>query len=139
MKENTPGTSFYEVEEITSLKQMLKASANRYGDRPAFLVKKERGGDYRPIKYTQLQKDVNALGTGLMNLGLSSSKIAIIGENCYEWIATYLAVVNGAGIVVPLDKELNKEEVHNLLKTAECDAVFFTETYEIIYETNNST
>ncbi len=112
MKENALSGRYYEVEEITSLKQMLQLSVDRYADRPAFLVKKERGGNYEQIKYFQLGKDVDALGTGLINLGLSGSKIAIIGENCYEWIVTYLAVVNGVGVVVPLDKELNQEEIY---------------------------
>jgi len=134
MKENALSGRYYEVEEITSLKQMLQLSVDRYADRPAFLVKKERGGNYEQIKYFQLGKDVDALGTGLINLGLSGSKIAIIGENCYEWIVTYLAVVNGVGVVVPLDKELNQEEIYNLIETAECDAVFFTETYESIFK-----
>lgn len=134
MKENTLSGRFYEVEEITSLKQMLKASVDRYAERPAFLVKKEKGGSYEQIKYSQLAKDVDALGTGLLDLGLAGSKIAVIGENCYEWIVSYLAVVNGVGIVVPLDKELNQEEIYNLLETAECDAVFFTGTYEKIFK-----
>lgn len=112
---------------------MLNNSAERYAERPAFLVKKERGGSYEHIKYSQLKTDVDAFGTGLLDLGLAGSKIAIIGENCYEWIVTYLAVVNGVGVVVPLDKELNQEEIHNLLETAGCDAVVFTETYEGIF------
>jgi long-chain acyl-CoA synthetase len=132
MKENALSGRYYEIEEIVSLKQMIRASVQRYAERPAFLVKKERGGSYEQIKYSQLGRDIDALGTGLLDLGLSGSKIAIIGENCYEWIVSYLAVVNGVGVVVPLDKELNQEEIYNLLETAECDAVFFTETYENI-------
>ena len=134
MKENPPKGSFYEVEEIVSLKHMLKNSAERYAERPAFLVKKERGGDYEQIKYSQLKTDVDAFGTGLLDLGLAGTKIAIIGENCYEWIVTHLAVVNGVGVVVPLDKELNQEEIYNLLETAECDAVVFTEAFEGIFK-----
>lgn len=121
---------FRQLRPMTSLKDMLNGSAELYAERPAFLVKKEKGGDYYEVKYAQLKHDVDALGTKLLELGLKDAKIAVIGENCYEWIASYFAVVNGTGIVVPLDKELNREEIYNLLKTAECRAVFFTDSYE---------
>lgn len=133
MKNKENRSNYYEVEKITSLKDMLNQSAMKYGNRPAFLVKKEKGGDYQHIKYSQLKNDVDALGTALLDLGLKDLKIAIIGENCYEWIVAYLAVVNGVGTVVPLDKELVQEEIHNLLKISQCDAIFFTDTYEKIF------
>lgn len=120
---------YHQVKEIVTLKQMLNESCAEFSDRPACLVKEEKGGPYQEIKYAQLKRDVDALGTRLMSLGLSGEKIAVIGENCYQWITAYYAVANGTGIIVPLDKELTKEEVHNLLDIAQCKAVFFTETY----------
>lgn len=121
---------YHEVKEIVTLKQMLNESCEEFSDRPVCFVKEEKGGIYQEIKYTQLKSDVDALGTSLMSLGLSGEKIAIIGENCYQWLTAYYAITNGTGVVVPLDKELTKEEVHNFLKIAECKAIFFTETYE---------
>ena len=29
--------------------------------------------------------DINGLGTALMMHGLSGKRIAVIGENCYQW------------------------------------------------------
>lgn len=124
----------YPVREIATLKELLATSVELYRDNPAFLIKKERGGAYHSITYGQLARDVDALGTRLLDLGLGGAKIAIIGENCYEWIVTYLAVINGVGVVVPLDKELNKDEIGNLLSTAACDALFYTETYEAMIQ-----
>ena len=59
-------------------------------------------------------------------MGLRGSKIAIMGQGCYEWIVTYLAVVNGVGIAVPIDKDLSSAEIENLMKKAECSAIFCT-------------
>lgn len=131
--DNNYESSYHKVRNITTIKELLNASADLYSDNPAFLIKKERGGEYHSIKYSQLKNDVEALGTKLMDMGLTGSKIAIIGENCYEWIVSYLAVVNGAGVAVPLDKELNKEEILNLIESAECKAVFYTESFENIF------
>jgi len=120
----------HEIREITSLKDMLDGSARLYSERPAFLVKKEKGGKYHQITYAQFKNDVDALGTKLLSMGLKDAKIAVIGENCYEWIVSYYAVINGTGVVVPLDKELNRDEIHNLLKRADCRAIFYTESFE---------
>ncbi|NCB41581.1 MAG: long-chain fatty acid--CoA ligase [Clostridia bacterium] len=125
---------YHQVKEITTLKQMLNESCIEFSDRPVCLVKTEKGGPYQEVKYSQLKSDVDALGTRLMSLGLSGEKIAVIGENCYQWLTVYYAVANGVGIIVPLDKELTKEEVHNFLRTAECKAIFFTEAYEHIVD-----
>lgn len=128
--ENKLKEKYHEVRTITSLKDMLNSSVQLFKDRPAFLVKKAKGGVYQNITYSQVKNDVDALGTKLISMGLKDAKIAVIGENCYEWIASYFGVVNGAGVVVPLDKELGKDEINNLLRTADCKAVFFTPSFE---------
>lgn len=128
--ENKMKAKYYEIRESDSLKDMLDTSARLYTERPAFLVKKKKGGEYFHITYGQVKNDVDALGTKLLEMGLRDAKIAVIGENCYEWIASYYSVVNGTGIVVPLDKELSKDEIYNLLRQAGCKAVFFTQGFE---------
>lgn len=124
----------YEPRKIVSLKDMLKQSIDLFGDNPVFLAKKEKGGDYFHIDYKQFGQDVDAMGTALMNMGLKGKKVAIIGENCYQWIVTYMAVVNGLGIAVPLDKELLKEEIHNLMEISKSEAVFYTDTYADVFK-----
>ena len=128
--ENKLKDKYHEVRNITSLKDLLNSSVELYKDRPAFLIKKVKGGEYQQITYAQVKNDVEALGTKLISMGLKDEKVAVIGENCYEWIASYFAVVNGAGVVVPLDKELGRDEIYNLLRTADCKAVFFTKSFE---------
>ena len=116
----------YEVRQISTLKEMLNDSVKIYSDHAAFLVKTEEGGPYKPITYPKFRDDVNALGTAFIDTGLGNSRIAIISENRYEWAVTYLATVNGSGIVVPLDKELPVSELKNLLIRSKADAVIYS-------------
>ena len=116
----------YKTRYINDLRDMIYSSAEIFGSKPAFLVKDVPGGKYRPISYIQLKEDINDLGTRLIDMGLKGKKIAVIGENSYKWVVTYLAVTNGTGVIVPLDKELTAIEIGNLLKRAEADAVFFS-------------
>ncbi len=117
------------MRQIADLKDMLDGSAELYGKLPAFHVKDERGGKYKPITYRQLKRDVDCLGTKLIDMGLRGEKIAVVGENCYQWVVTYLAVTNGVGIIVPLDKEIGKEEMLVQIANAGCAGVFYTENF----------
>lgn len=76
----------YHVEPIRDLKEMLEKSANTFGEKAAFLKKDILGGPYIPVSYTQYKKDVDALGTALIHRGCKGERIAIIGENRYEWV-----------------------------------------------------
>ena len=108
----------YEVRKIKNLKDMLYSSVDIFGDNTAFMVKDIPGGDYRSISYQQFRRDVDALGTALLDMGLENPKIAVIGENRYEWAVTYMAIVNGVGTIVPFDKELPEEEIKYLIKAS---------------------
>lgn len=117
---------FNEVRQIKDIKDMIESSTKLYGDNVAFLMKEKTGEPYKEITYKQMKKDVDALGTALIDMGLKDKAIAIIGENRYEWAISYLAVLNGVGTVVPLDKELPKQEIEQLLSRANVSAIIYS-------------
>lgn len=121
-------TPLYDVRRISDLKDMIEQSAKLYADKAAFLVKPKDGTDYVPVSYKKFKEDIDALGTALLSLNLKDKKIALIGENRYEWATSYLAVCNGAGIIVPLDKELPQNEIENCLQRSHADAIIFSGT-----------
>lgn len=116
----------YQMRYINDLRDMVHSSAELYGDKTSFLVKDKPRGEYRPVSFNQLKSDIDCLGTKLIEMGLKDKKVAIIGENSYKWVVTYLAVTNGTGVVVPLDKELTGIEMRNLLERAKVDAIVFS-------------
>jgi long-chain acyl-CoA synthetase len=118
--------NLYEVRQIRDLREMISSSVELFGDKAAFLVKRKDNPDYIPISYRQFKADIDALGTALMDLGLKDKKIAIIGENRYEWCVSYLAILCGTGIAVPLDKELPVNEIEMLIRRSEADAIIFS-------------
>jgi len=108
---------------IIDLKNMIETSTELYGDNVAFMQKFDKNEPYKPITYKQMLADVNGLGTALINLGLKGKRVAVIGDTCYQWESTYLAVVCGTGVVVPLDKELGRGELEQMVKAGEVSAV----------------
>ncbi len=127
--------NYYKAREIVDLKEMLETSCKMYGEKTAFYTKEFGSDTYQEIKFKTLLEDVNCLGTALINKGLKNKKIAVIGENRYNWACAYLAIMCGTGIVVPLDRMLPKEEIKICLQRAHVSAIIYSgKVKEVIEE-----
>lgn len=116
----------YQVDKIKTLKEMIINSEAKFGKKAAFLKKEAGIAEYIPVTYKQYKSDVDSFGTKLIEMGYKDKRIVIIGENRYEWSVSYLSVVNGVGIVVPLDKELPENEIIMSINRAEASLVIFS-------------
>lgn len=118
----------YDVRHIRDLREMLRSSTEIYAEKNAFLQKTD--GEYRGITYATLRHDVEALGTELWARGLAGKRVMVTGENCYAWAVSYLAVICGLGVVVPVDRELPAEEMVNIAGIAEVSAILYAPSAE---------
>ncbi len=123
----------YDYLEIKDLKDMLNKTEKLYANRPAYKIKVEEG-KYQVYTHKEVRDMINALGTSLINLGLKGKRIAVIGENRYEWEIAYLSIVCGTGIVVPLDKSLPANELELLIERSDIEAIFYTKKYSEIIQ-----
>ena len=90
-----------------TLKELLIFGAETYPDEPAFLYKEKK--DEVVISYRRFKEDVDGLGTWLYQNGYKNCRIAVFGENSYQWILTYFAAVCGKNVIVPIDKDISPE------------------------------
>ena len=118
----------YDYLEIRDIKDMLNKTKELYGKRPAYKIRIAEG-KYQIFTHAEVREMVDALGTALISLGLKGKRVAVIGENRYEWEIAYLSVVCGTGIVVPLDKSLPENELESLIERSEVEAIFYTQKY----------
>ena len=119
--------------QITDLKDMLNKTGEIYGDKPGYKIKIAEG-KYKIYTHKEIRDMINYLGTALISMGLKNKRIAVIGENRYEWELGYMSVVCGTGIVVPLDKSLPENELEELIERSEVEAIFYSGKYEEIIE-----
>ena len=112
---------------LETIRDIINNSSNKYKDKIAIREKKNK----KIVSYTygQLRDDVYALGTKLIDMGLKDKHIAIVGENSYNWIVSYLAIITGVGVAVPLDKELDSEQISKLLEKGDASAVLFSKGF----------
>ena len=118
-----------EVQKVNSIKEMLELAVKEAGDKLAF---KYKGKDDRIVQvtYKQFVADTEELGTALASLGMQDKHIAMIGENSYKWLTTYLTVLKSTGVFVPIDKELTVKEIINVLIHSDSEVLFYSERYE---------
>lgn len=119
----------YDHVKITDLKDMLEKTGELYGDKIAYTIK-NKDGSYKKITHSEVRNMINSLGTALIDMGLKGKRIAVIGENRYEWEIAYLSIVCGTGIVVPLDKSLPENELKALIERSKVEAIFYSNKYE---------
>ena len=119
------------AKKVTSFREIVEESAKKFGDKNAFIIKEkiEKDPKYKYITYKKLKEDVDALGQGLISMGLKNKRIAIIGKNSYEWGLSYLTVLSSVGICVPLDKGLKQEEIESLITRSKTDCIIFDSQY----------
>lgn len=116
------------IKPFSSIREMLMMAVNEDGEKIAYKFKNP-DGTVREVTYIEFHQTVEALGASLTEMGLGSSHIAIVSENRYDWIVTYLTVLQSAGVFVPIDRQLTTKEKLHLLTDSESEAVFFSKQY----------
>ena len=84
-----------EADRFNTVKEYIYKSVEKNGERDAFIIKHKDNNKikYENITYNKFGEEIKELGTGLLSLGLENKKIIIIGNNCYEWVLSYISIL----------------------------------------------
>ncbi len=120
--------------EYKTVKEIFNRSREKFANEVFITQKFNPKGNFTDITYKEFTDDVIALGTALTNnYKLKDERIVIIGENTYHWYVTYMAMLCGVGIAVPVDKELPANEIENVINRSKATAIVYsTKKKEII-------
>ena len=120
---------YFKSIEFKDIKDIIYYSTKEYAQNIAFIIKhkKEKEVTYENITYKKLLQDINAFGTKLYEMGLKNKRIAVVGRNRYEWVIAHLSNMLGGIVSVPLDKELQVDELESCLERSKADVVIFDE------------
>ena len=122
-----PGDPIPEPKRYNTFQEVFEDVTVKYKDNVLITQKFDHKGKYEDITYGKFREDVIGLGTGLIEyLGLRDKRIVIISETTYHWYVSYMAVLCGVGIAVPMDKELPENEFVNLVKRSKASAVIYS-------------
>ena len=109
----------YDVSYVETLKELVDNSVLKFSDRAAYMYKDDHKETFKTMTYAEFKNEQNAIGTALIERGFNGSKVAVIGDNSHRWALSYYSVVCGVGVIVPIDRNLEKGEINNLIQRAD--------------------
>ncbi|MBQ9132463.1 MAG: AMP-binding protein [Clostridia bacterium] len=116
--------NYTKIESISQFAQKLGS----FGDRTAYRYF-DRKHNLLSMTYAQLSHRILCQAAGYAAAGIAGKRIAIIGETSVEWVCSYVAAIAAGGVAVPMDKELDLEEIKGFFAFAEVDAVVYSRLF----------
>ncbi len=127
MKTN-PNLKLNDVKHFETVKEILQNAVDEAGDVIAYKYF-SANNDILEVTYREFQQDTFALGTAITMLGMEGAHVAMVGNNSYEYLTIYLAMLQSNGVFVPIDKELPDTDLLNVLRDSDSEMLFCTERY----------
>ena len=99
---------------LKSLPELYDHAVERFSSLVA--MKSRYPWGYQSIAYQELGRLISYLGTGFIGSGLKKGdRVVLIAENSPEWGLVYMAVTSCGAAIIPLDIQLNENEIRHLL------------------------
>lgn len=117
---------YYNHKEINNLKELLDLKLESNSNDIAFSYRE--GNAIVKKTFKDVYKDVKNLSNYFYK-NYSNKHIAIISENSYNYIILFLSIILSGNVCVVIDKDLNLEDVTNLLKLSNSKVVYYSNTY----------
>ncbi|MBR2722680.1 MAG: AMP-binding protein [Clostridia bacterium] len=100
----------------------------KFGDKTAYrYFDKDR--NLLSLTYRNLAAKILQQAAGYQAAGLAGKRIAVIGETSVEWVCSYVAAIASGGVVIPMDRELDVEQIKGFFTFAEVDAVVYSRSF----------
>ena len=125
-KKNISG---FDSPDYSTVKEIIVTGVKKGGDKRQFVFLDKNKKECER-SFNQTWSEISAIGTFFYGRGLDGQKkIAIIGENCFEWMIIYYATLVGCNITVPMDAKLPEEDLADQLIRCGCDALVYTDKF----------
>lgn len=107
-----------------NLGQFLNTIAKKYPGRTAIVFGQKR------INYKTLDELTDHIACGLLEMGIKKQdKVALLLDNCPEFVISYFAVLKSGAVVVPVNYMFKTEETKFIIQDSEAAAIITSRSY----------
>ncbi len=119
------GKAIRQAQRYENIRELVLDVRQKYATLDAFIFRKKPEEAEIHKTYKDFGYDVEYIALALADLGHTGKHLSVVGENSYEWMVSYSAIIGGGSVGVPLDRLLPETEVVNLLKRGKVSAIFY--------------
>ena len=110
-----------------TIPQLLRETVARFGPRDAVIF----GQSKKRYSYYDLDRDVDALASGFLALGLDKGdRVGIWAPNRYEWVLTQFASARVGLVMVNINPAYRLSEVEYVLKKVRCKSLILANKFK---------
>ena len=119
------GTPVYTAEKFTDLRDLVVRTCDKYSELDAFIFRRSPKLSEVHRSFFEYGHDIKGLATYILNSKHAGDRLAVVGENAYEWFVSYNAILSSGAVGVPLDRMLPEEELIQLLVRSKSKMIFY--------------
>lgn len=118
-----------ELEKLT-VKCLLERTFDQYGSMPSITFAGEQ-----PIVYLQLKQQIQEIAASLLARDIKKGdRVAIMGENCPNWVVAYLALTSMGAVAVPVLTGFPDTDTRHILRNSEAQGIFIEQKQRVKLE-----
>lgn len=117
----------HEMRTFRDVRELLEWGAETYGDNTVYSFRPNPRAEIEKRSFAEFRDDVRALASEFLAMGCAGRHCALIGKLSYEWAAVYYAMLSIGGVLIPMDRDWQAEDLADTVEKADtaflfCDA-----------------
>ena len=119
------GTPIFKADKYENIRNLILTSCEKHATLDAFIFRRNPKLSEVHRTYYEFGEDIKSLCAYISQSPYRGDKLAVVGENCYEWFVSYISILSTDSIGVPLDRMLPEEELITLLERSGSKVLFY--------------
>ena len=114
----------HEPRYFKNVRNLLEWAAEEYGNDTVYSFRPTPRAEIVKKSFVEFREDVRALASEFLAMGCAGQHCVIIGKLSYEWALTYYAMLSIGGVLIPLDRDWQAEDLAATVERAEAKFLF---------------
>ncbi len=114
----------HEPRYFENVRSLMEWAAEEYGNDTVYSFRPTPRAEIVKKSFIEFRDDVRALASEFLAMGCAGRHCVIIGKLSYEWAAVYYAILSIGGVLIPLDRDWQPEDLADTVEKADTKFLF---------------
>lgn len=119
------GKPLHEGVRYETFRDLILGSKEKFATRDAFVFRRKPTEAEIHKTYNDFASDIEYLVAAIDKHGFAGGHLGVVGENAYEWMVSYSAILSSGSVGLPLDRLLPEHELVSLLVRGKVEVLFY--------------